>query len=377
MRRLLLVVIAFIVYGSLYPFDFHFDRTAASPLLILLHAWPAQIDRFAWRDAAVNVLLYFPLGLTAVLVLSHRLPRAIAALAAIIFGVALSASIEMLQIFDSTRTCSLLDVACNFVGTVGGIAVALIFEREIFAITRRRTGDRGAAGALLLASCWLGYQLYPFVPRFSRGYLRANIARFLATPISPVEVCASAAEWFAFALLMRALDGRPKTPWLLPVMLCLPLRLLIMERSLSPSELLGAALALLGVDLPRQNLASPRRRRHPGRGHRTSRTRALHLHFAGALHVVDSLRRHPQQRASQRNPRPAPQGLRIRNAGLAAPRLGPPLLDRGRRGRSRPYAPGNRPTLPPQPSGRSHRRRHRHNPGLHPVGQRTQSHTNK
>ena len=250
MRRLLLVVIAFIVYGSLYPFDFHFDRTAASPLLILLHAWPAQIDRFAWRDAAVNVLLYFPLGLTAVLVLSHRLPRAIAALAAMIFGVALSASIEMLQIFDSTRTCSLLDVACNFVGTVGGIAVALIFEREIFAITRRRTGDRGAAGALLLASCWLGYQLYPFVPRFSRGYLRANIARFLATPISPVEVCASAAEWFAFALLMRALDGRPKTPWLLPVMLCLPLRLLIMERSLSPSELLGAALAVLAWTYP-------------------------------------------------------------------------------------------------------------------------------
>ena len=42
-------------------------------------------------------------------------------------GLALSASIEMLQIFDSTRTCSLLDVACNFVGTVGGIAVALDF----------------------------------------------------------------------------------------------------------------------------------------------------------------------------------------------------------------------------------------------------------
>ena len=96
----------------------------------------------------------------------------------------------------------------------------------------------------------MGYQLYPFVPRFSRGYLRANIARFLATPISPVEVCASAAEWFAFALLMRALAGRPKAPWLLPVMLCLPLRLLIMERSLSPAELLGAALALLAWTYP-------------------------------------------------------------------------------------------------------------------------------
>jgi len=248
--RLLLIVLAFIIYGSLYPFDFHFDRTTAGPLFILLHAWPARIDRFAWRDVTLNVLLYFPLGLTAVLVLARRLPRAVAALAAIMLGVALSASIEMLQIFDSTRTCSLLDVACNFLGTVGGISVALIFRREIFAVTQRRTGDRGAAGALLLACCWLGYQLYPFVPRFSRGYLRANIARFLATPISPVEICAAAAEWFAFALIMRAVAGRLKAPSLLLLMLCLPLRLLIIQRSLAPAELLGAALAMLAWTYP-------------------------------------------------------------------------------------------------------------------------------
>ena len=53
MLRLLLVV-AFIVYGSLYPFHFDFGRTAANPLTVLLHAWPAKIDRFAWRDACMR-----------------------------------------------------------------------------------------------------------------------------------------------------------------------------------------------------------------------------------------------------------------------------------------------------------------------------------
>jgi VanZ family protein len=249
-RRLLLLVVAFILYGSLYPFDFHFDRTAAGPLHILLHAWPARIDRFAWRDAGVNVLLYFPLGLTAFLVLTRRLPRLPSALAAMLLGLALSASIEMLQIFDSSRTCSLLDVACNFLGTLGGIAVALVFQREILAITRRHTGDPGAAGALMLASCWLAYQLYPFIPHLGRTYLRGNIARFLAAPVSPVEVCAAAAEWFAFALLVRAVTGRLKVPWLWVLMLCLPLRLLIMERTLAPAELLGAALAMLAWTYP-------------------------------------------------------------------------------------------------------------------------------
>ena len=245
MRRLLPIVAAFIVYGSLYPFQFDFGRTDASPLAILLHAWPAKIDKFAWRDACVNVLLYFPLGLTAVLVFMRRLPRAAAALATVMLGTGLSASIEMLQIFDAHRMCSLLDVACNFAGTMGGVCAALIFRQEIFEITRRRQGHRGAGGALMLAGCWAGYQLYPLIPLFSRGRLRANVARFLATPISMVEVGASAAEWFAFALVMRAVAGRLKAPWLLLAMLCLPLRLLIMERTLAPDELIGAGLAML------------------------------------------------------------------------------------------------------------------------------------
>ena len=250
MKRLLLIVAAFIVYGSLYPFRFDFGRTGASPLLILLHAWPARIDRFAWRDAAVNVSIYFPLGLTAVLVLMRRWPRAAAALATVVLGVGLSASMEMLQIFDGSRTCSLLDVACDFAGTLGGVCAALVFGPEIYRVTRRHKGDCGAGGALMLACFWIGYQLYPFIPLFSRGRLRANVERFLATPISLVEVCAGAAEWFAFALVIRAAAGRLKAPWLLLAMFCLPLRLLIMERTLAPAELIGASLAMLAWIYP-------------------------------------------------------------------------------------------------------------------------------
>ena len=245
MARLLLIVAAFIVYGSLYPFQFDFGRANAGPLVILLHAWPAKIDRFAWRDACVNLLLYFPLGLAAALALMRRWPRAVAALAAVMLGTGLSASIEMLQIFDSSRTCSLLDLACNFAGTVGGVCAALIFRQEILEITGRRKGQRGAAGALMLACCWAGYQLYPLIPIFSRGRLRDNVARSLATRISMVEVAAGGAEWFAFALVMRAVAPRLKAPWLLLAMLCLPLRLLIVERTVAPDELLGAALAML------------------------------------------------------------------------------------------------------------------------------------
>ncbi len=252
MLRLLIIVIAFIVYGSLYPFHFDFDRIETNPLLHLLHAWPAKIDKFAWRDAGVNLLLYFPLGVTAFLAMARRLPRAVAALTTMLLGLVLSASIEMLQIFDASRTCSLIDVVCNFAGTVAGVAAALIFQPQITRLTGGRRSRRGAAGALLLACTWAGYQLFPFVPILSRGRLRDNLARFLSTPLSAVEATTAAAEWFAFALLMRSLAGRFRAPWLALTMLALPLRLLIVERRLAPSELLGAAVALLLWTFPEE-----------------------------------------------------------------------------------------------------------------------------
>ncbi|MGB7762465.1 MAG: hypothetical protein WBL61_21705, partial [Bryobacteraceae bacterium] len=75
MRRLLLLVVAIIVYGSLYPWHFTFGGRP-EPLAVLLHSWPAAWDRFAARDVAINLLLYMPLGAVACLAWLPRLPRA-------------------------------------------------------------------------------------------------------------------------------------------------------------------------------------------------------------------------------------------------------------------------------------------------------------
>ena len=250
MARLLLVVLAFIVYGSLYPFQFHHRGFVWSPLQILLHSWPGSMDRFMWRDGCVNVLLYFPLGLTATLAGARWAPRVVAAAGAVLLGTGVSACIEMLQLYDSTRMCSLMDVACNMAGAAGGALAAVVFERQIRSAGGHRRASHGCGGGLLLASFWAGYQLYPFIPHLGRTYLRQNAARFLATPISAVEVYASAAEWFAFALILRALDGRGKALWLAFAMCCLPLRLVVMERGLGPSEVLGAVAAMLAWMYP-------------------------------------------------------------------------------------------------------------------------------
>jgi len=243
-RRLLLLVIALIVYGSLYPWHFDFGSSGANPLWVLVHAWPRGIDRWALRDAAINLLLYFPLGMAAFLA-ARRYGRLLAFDAAMLIALGLSASMEMLQIYDAGRTCSLFDVFCNASGAAAGAVAALALRPKLESLARRKPGWHGPA-PLLLAACWASYQLYPFFPLLSQTKLRASLGMLAGSAsLSAVEIWASAAEWMAAALAMEAFFGNMRPRWLLAAMACLPLRLSIAERSLTLSETLGAALALL------------------------------------------------------------------------------------------------------------------------------------
>ena len=248
MRRLLVFVILAILYASLYPFGFDFDRTDASPLLVLLHSWPSHFTRFEFRDGASNVLFYAPLGAVAFLVFRRRL------WAALLLGIALSAGIEMLQVYDATRTCSLYDVVCNLAGTAAGAAAAMVLPIARASWPAR---ERLCAAPLLTAAGWAVYQLYPFIPLLSRGHLRGSLQGLFHAPIAPVEVVASCAGWFVLALLAEGLLGSFPTPLLLLAMAALPLRLLIAGRGLAPAEPVGAAAALLlWAAIPRRHRAA-------------------------------------------------------------------------------------------------------------------------
>src|SRR5580704_4621876 len=106
MRRVVLIVVALIVYGSLYPWEFHARQLGASPLWVLLHSWPDAINRYLLWDIAINVVLYAPLGVFGFLAMSERAPRAMRIVMPVLMALALSASVEMIQLFDDSRQCS-------------------------------------------------------------------------------------------------------------------------------------------------------------------------------------------------------------------------------------------------------------------------------
>ena len=129
MYRILLIVIVLIVYGSLYPGDFHSTQLAASPLWVLIHSWPDHIDRFLLRDIAVNVGIYMPLGVFGLLALRQKFRTPFAVIVTVLLALALSSSIEMTQLFDDSRDCSAFDVVCNVSGTALGVALGYVYQQ--------------------------------------------------------------------------------------------------------------------------------------------------------------------------------------------------------------------------------------------------------
>jgi|ERR1017187_4719650 VanZ family protein len=247
MRRLLLLVVAIVVYGSLYPWHFIFAGRP-EPVAVLLHSWPRAWDRFVTRDVVLNVLLYLPLGAVACLAWLRRFPRAAAA-AATAFAFALSLSMELLQNYVPGRVTSLSDLATNTLGAAAGAGLALAFASEIIPPLHSQA-RRASPGALFLLGCWGAYQLYPFFPVFSSTHLLQALHALIVThAFSPVATWGALAEWFAAALALEAIFGRLRTSWLAGAMLVLGLRIFMPPRSLALDEVAGAALALLAWEI--------------------------------------------------------------------------------------------------------------------------------
>ncbi|MGA2742510.1 MAG: VanZ family protein [Bryobacteraceae bacterium] len=252
-RRILAIVVALILYGSLYPWEFHARHYAHNPLWILLHTWPAHFDRYVGWDLAVNVTLYLPLGIFGFLAVSAVAPRWIRVLGPLALAVGLSASIEMIQLFDDSRTCSLSDLASNTAGAAIGIAAGAFYRVRLQRFLARQGTLPRPSGALLLLSCWLAYQLFPLFPVWGRTNLIHRLAAIgTVTAFSPVDALVVFAEWLAAACLLESVRKNKINGLLALLLLLAPLRLIIRSRTLAWSDILGAAAAYAAwVCLPR------------------------------------------------------------------------------------------------------------------------------
>jgi VanZ family protein len=238
MRRLLILILAVILYGSLFPLRFENAGTVGDAVHALLTGWPAHVGR---GDAVANVLLYIPLGFALTALFLRRTNRLAAALAAAVLatliGAALSFAVETTQFFIPRRTVSLSDFAFNGAGTALGAMLALLSR---FSGTRP-TPPIADAFALLLAVAWLADRLWPLVPALDMDNLKQALKPLLfAFEISSLAIVRLALGWILFGTLMDGAFGRGRRTGFIVAALAL-------GAAFAPPFLLGRILTADGI----------------------------------------------------------------------------------------------------------------------------------
>ena len=158
-----------IAIASLQPFAPWIPPAAGVPFW-LFSPWPLRWTR---DDVAANVIAYVPFGLFVALVPRRATPR-VRALLAMSVGIALSFTMETLQMFLPPRDASLVDLAANSAGAlVGGIAGASLVRaqrlRRALSGARNRLFLPGTVGdvGLALLALWLVAHVNPGIPLFA------------------------------------------------------------------------------------------------------------------------------------------------------------------------------------------------------------------
>ena len=255
MLRLALLFVAFIIYGSLFPFTDW--RTPDTELFTFLFAWPHAIER---ADIVQNVLAYAPLGLFIVLWRKRVRSLAPPVAVALVCGGLLSLLMESLQQYEPSRTSSLADLAMNLLGTFAGALLGAALDPGAPSMRRLHgvrdnwiaTGTLPDLGLAAIA-LWFLSQTSPLVPTFDIGQLRQSLAPLWFSLHAPESVQISATLVYAcnvlaigLAIKQIRLPGRSLFgPFLLLLALTFAAKILVQGRQLSFEALLGAALAVV------------------------------------------------------------------------------------------------------------------------------------
>ncbi len=174
----------FVFYASVLPFDMRWS--VGRDRLVNLERILNSPDRTAGgSDVFVNILLYIPLAAGVCLAVRHRFQQwTVAMFAGCLCGIALSALVELLQLFSKSRVGSPVDIVTNTIGSAVGCMLSPAILLAARTMRRRRQRTMATQPLWHLAELAVGglfvMSLMPFDVRTDLGEIRDGLkaARF-------------------------------------------------------------------------------------------------------------------------------------------------------------------------------------------------------
>jgi VanZ family protein len=231
--------VSLILYGSLYPFQFHTLLDPAGRFRDLLATWR---ETSSLGDLLANVLLYLPFGLFAAKAF-RGIASPLRIITAVLTGAGLSMSLEFAQRYDVGRISAMSDVYANsfgaLLGALAGTALSTDFKPRLWQDLRRRPFSA------LLLSCWLAFWLFPYVPVIDAHKYWHAVRPLLNGPTPAFgDLLRHVASWLGVGALLESVWGpaaaRKALPVLVAAVFCARIR--IAEIELSRPEVIGGAL---------------------------------------------------------------------------------------------------------------------------------------
>lgn len=240
---LLAVFVGLILYVSLFPF--RFDPGGPGMLqAVRLLTW-ARAGR---TEMFNNLLLYAPLGFSAMLLVQGRLGRFAAIVVTTVFGAALSCSMELLQASVPTRVTSLTDLSLNTAGSLVGAVLGAAWN--VFGSRMApRSASRGRSGAVALTilTLWFVARLWPLVPDPGLRQLKRAVRPLFTPKVELAELAAFVLGWLVVAQAVFALARRQRAVDLLLIVIA---GVLVGRTFTEGNTLVTAEIAAIALLLP-------------------------------------------------------------------------------------------------------------------------------
>ncbi len=239
MRFLLVLAVLAVVHFSLYPWQFH-AAGFAQPLL-----WSGINNGSDLTDVIVNLAFYMIPALVGQWAFTSP-GRRWRTFSLVVGGLTLlSLSVEFLQLAIPTRFANLRDVVCNMIGALIGAALAVCFPQPE-RLRLQWTLTRQSLVPLALLSSWANWLAFPFLPHLRLHRLLQIPGQLWPPAWNLIE---TADIFFALSTIYLATKHLSLRPFTVTgcAALLIPGQAFLRDVSLSPSALLGAALALLAA----------------------------------------------------------------------------------------------------------------------------------
>ncbi len=163
-----LIYLAFIIYGSLVPLDFHY-RPLAEAWRSFTNIPYLRLGVGSRADWVANILLYIPLGFIGAALLGSGsrslIGTLVAALLVFVFSALVALGVEFSQQFFPPRTVSLNDLIAELLGAASGILLWQIAGKRLTRLgVEVAVGGPNAMRALMVlyALGYLAISLFPY-----------------------------------------------------------------------------------------------------------------------------------------------------------------------------------------------------------------------